>query len=134
MAAATHPFVLRGDREANSLWTFLKQWRQSAAAGKPLAVTVSEYKSKRTLEQNSLLHVYLEQIAEAAHVEGRRYSEEQWKEYYRRRLIGTEEIDLPDGSRIERGISTTTLNVEQFARFLTAIEAHAATELGVELL
>lgn len=134
MATASIPLVLRVERDANSLWTILKQWRARAADGKPLAVTVSEFKSKRTLEQNSLLHVYLTQISENARVNGQRYDIDQWKEYYRRRYIGLEEIDLPDGTRIERGMSTTGLDIGKFANFLTAIEAHAATELGVELI
>jgi hypothetical protein len=74
----------------------------------------------------------LNEISQNAYLNGRRYEMEAWKEFYRARYIGTEEIELPDGRRIERGISTTTLDRESFANFITEIEAHATTELGIE--
>jgi hypothetical protein len=124
--------VLRNENVAQALWALLKQnWRAMADQGKPLAVTVSEHKSKRSVEQNSRLHALLTEIAEQAWVNGRRFTMEAWKEHYKRSYIGIEEFELPDGKVEERGISTTTLDVGSFADFMTKIECHAAQELGV---
>lgn len=124
-------FVLRADTMAEALWAFLRHnWRAMAAQGKPLAVTVTEHREKRTTAQNARLHPILEEIAQQAWIAGRRYDAETWKEHYRRKFIGTEEIDLPDGTRIERGISTTTLDVAEFSTFMDKIQADAV-DLGV---
>lgn len=124
--------VLRNDTFAEALWTLLKNnWRAMALEGRPLAVTVSEHKTKRSGEQNKRLHALLQEIAEQAWIGGKRFDAETWKEHYRRKFIGTEEIDMPDGSRLERGISTTTLDVAEFSSFMDRITADAASDLGV---
>ncbi|WP_062739005.1 recombination protein NinB [Ralstonia mannitolilytica] len=130
--AAAQSIVLRTERDAQRLWGVLKGWLSMADLGKPIAVEVSEYHAKRSLDQNKRLHAMLNEISQNAYLNGRRYEMEAWKEFYRSRYIGTEEIELPDGRRIERGISTTTLNKQEFADFLTAIESHAAAEFGLE--
>ncbi len=127
-------FVLRSDKEAQALWKFLKvNWKGMADTGRALEVSIGEYKHKRSVEQNKRLHALLTDIAESAYVNGFQYSSESWKEYYRRKFIGTEEIRFPDGTAQERGISTTTLSVSEFADFMNRIEAHAVSELGVFL-
>jgi hypothetical protein len=127
-------FVLSEETHAQALWTFLKQnWGAMAQAGKPLAVIVHEHKDKRTDAQNRMLHALLTEIAENAWVNGRKFSLEEWKEHYKRTFIGVEEILLPDNTRIERGISTTTLDVEEFSKLIMKIEEHAINELGIEL-
>lgn len=133
MSTLNRTFVLSGDGPAQSLWAFLKaNWRAMHDAGKSLAVTVTEHQSKRSVEQNARLHAILSDIARNAWVNGRQFDMETWKEFYRRKFIGTEEIEMPDGARTERGISTTTLGVGDFASFMTQIECHAAQDLGVE--
>lgn len=123
-------FVLRNEINAKALYAFLKQnWRAMANKGHPLAVTVSEYKSKRSVEQNKRYWLILNQIAESAWVNGRQFSADAWHEHYKRLFIGVEE--LPSGK--EAGISTTTLDIEEFGNYMTRIEANAAQELGVEL-
>lgn len=125
-------FILRNDNFAHALWAFLRaNWKAMADQGRPLAVTIAEHKVKRNAEQNKKLHAMLNEIAAQAWVQGRQYDAETWKEFYRRRLIGSEEIDLPDGSRMERGISTTTLSVGECAEFIAQMEEDAVTRLGV---
>lgn len=127
-------FVLRDPIACKQLHAFLRSnWLAMAQAGKPLAVSVSEHKSKRSLDQNALLHAALSQIAVSAWVDGKQFGADTWKEFFRRRLIDTEEIPLPGGGFVERGVSTTTLNVEQFSEFIEQIYAYASTELGVIL-
>ena len=131
----TTTFILRGDGHAKRLYAYLKaHWRDMAAAGKPLAVSVQPHRDKRTIEQNKKLHAMIRDIAEQAWIDGRQFCEDAWKEIIRRKFIGTEEIDLPGGARMERGISTTTLDIEQCAKLITMVEAWATTELGVEFL
>lgn len=122
-------FVLRGQPQAQLLWAFLKaNWEALAQAGKPLAVTVTEYKSKRSLEQNKRYWALLNEIAEQAYVGGQQFSAEAWHEHFKRKYIGCE--DLPGGGQI--GISTTSLAVSEFADYMTKVEQFAVTELGVE--
>lgn len=131
MATASRLFVLRNEINAKQLYAFLKaNWRAMADAGRPIALTAQEYKSKRSIEQNKRLWAILNQIAECAWFNGKQYSADAWHEHFKRAFIGADE--LPDGSMI--GISTTTLNVEEFVAYMTRIEAYAAQELGVELL
>lgn len=126
-------FILRHEQQTEAVVNFIRQNAGAMAlAGTPLAVTVSEAKSKRTLEQNSRLHALLTDIANNAWVDGRQYDMETWKEHFRRLFIGTEEINLPGGQRIERGISTTTLDVAAFTDFMTKIEEYAQDHLAVE--
>lgn len=126
-------FVLRNEINRKQLDGFLQaNWLACAQAGKPLAVEIAEHKAKRSVDQNARLHALLRDIAEQAWVGGRQYDAETWKEEARRRFIGTEEIDLPNGTRIERGISTTTLDVAAFTLMMDQLEAWAVSDLGVE--
>lgn len=124
-------FVLRDDARAQMLWAFLKSnWKSLADAGKPLAVTVTEYKSRRSIEQNKRYWAILQQIAEQAFLEGRAFNAEAWHEMFKRQFIGC--VDLPNGEKL--GISSTSLTVPEFADYMTKVEAFAAGELGVEIL
>jgi len=134
MAALSRTFVLRVDSNANALYQFLKQnWRAMADAGKPISVTVTEYRERRSVDQNKLLHAVLKEISEQAFIDGKHYELEVWKEMVRRKFIGTEEIDLPDGTRYERGMSTSSLDVAEFSKLVDVVTAWAVTELGVEI-
>lgn len=126
-------FVLRADQHAVSLWAFLKaNWREMAAAGKPLSVTVAEHKAKRNPEQNKKMHADFTEISEQVWVAGRQFSPEAWKEHYKRKFIGVEEFVLPSGKIEERGISTTTLDVGGCADFITKYQQDAIENYGVQ--
>lgn len=129
MAVLHRTFVLRSDVNAKHLWAFLrKNWSALAADGKPLAVTITEYKSKRSGEQNRLYWLLLTEIAETAWVAGRRYSKEQWHAHFAGEFIGWDE--LPNGKLSP--ISTTTLSVPEFSNYIERVQQYAAEELGVE--
>jgi hypothetical protein len=126
-------FVLRGPEQYHALRDHLRaNAGPQASAGKPLLVTVDVYYAKRSSEQNRLFHALLNTIAENATVGGKYFDAETWKEHIRRRFIGTEEINLPDGSRLERGISTASLTVPEFTLLIERVQAWAQTELNVE--
>ncbi|WP_374356230.1 recombination protein NinB [Chitinimonas sp.] len=121
-------FVLTDDHAAGRLWAFLRNnWKPMAEQGKPLAVIVSQHKTKRTIEQNKRMWTLLHEIEEAAWLNGRQYSAAAWNEYFAGLFIGYEE--LPDGR--QKAISTTTLSVPEMADHQTRIEAYAASELGI---
>lgn len=123
-------FVLQEERNATALYAFLKaNWRAMAEQGRPLAVEVCEYKEQRTPEQNKYLWRLLGFIERNAWIDGRRYSDEVWHEQFKGDFIGFE--DMPNGKK--KPISTTKLNVSEFADYLRNIEQYATGELGIEL-
>lgn len=135
MNTISRTIVLRNESNAQSLWSLLKSnWRALADAGKPIAVTVQEHKAKRSLDQNKMFHGIVRQISEQAWMSGRKFDEDAWKEHLKREMLGTEEVVLPSGEIIARGISTASLNVSEFSEFLERVMVYAAQELGVELL
>lgn len=96
----------------------------------PILIEVAPLAEQRTGAQNRLLHAILRDVADAIEVDGQRFTAEAWKEMFRRRCIGTEELVLPGGERIERGISTTTLTIEQMGIALDQFQAWLASEFG----
>lgn len=131
MAAMLRTFILRDDMNAAALWAFLKNnWKPMATDGKPLAVTVTPHKAKRSSDQNKRYWAILNEIAENAWINGQQFSAESWAEFFKGKFIGFEET--PDGRRI--GISTTTLDVSEFNEYTTRIEVYAAAELGIEII
>lgn len=84
---------------------------------------------KRTTQQNRRYwsRGVLAQIAEQAVVGGRQFSAEIWHELMKKKFIGL--VELPDGSVI--GKSSRDLSTVEFAEFCAAVEAYAASELGV---
>lgn len=84
---------------------------------------------KRTPRQNRRYwgKGVLAQIAEQAAPGGRLFDAETWHEQFKRKFIGV--IELPDGS--VRGMSSADLDTSEFSAFCEAVEAYAATELGV---
>jgi hypothetical protein len=97
---------------------------------KPLMVEVSDYREQRSTAQNRLLHAILRDVAENIEVGGKRFSQEAWKEQFRRQFIGTEEVVLPTGQIIEQGISTTTLNKGQMVEAMDRFLAWLASDFG----
>lgn len=124
-------FTLRNSENLASLVAFLKaNARAFADQGKPLSVTVAEYKTKRSIEQNKRYHAILREISEGAWIGGKQFSTDAWHEEFKCRFIGVE--DKPSGGTV--GISTTTLSVSEFSDLMDKISAYAASDLGIELI
>jgi len=124
-------FVLREALHLASLVSFLTaNWQQFAAEGRFLAVTVTFYKSKRSLDQNRRYFgpAVLGAIAEQAWVGGRQYDKAVWHEQFKRQFIGV--IELPHGATM--AMSSSDLSVEEFSQFMQQVEAYAAQALGVQ--
>lgn len=106
------------------LYPFLAQVLQ---AGGRWVLTVS--RGKRTKPQNRRYwgKGVLAQIAEQATVNGRLFADKTWHEQFKRQFIGV--IEIPNGQVV--GKSSAGLSTVEFSEFCMAVEAYAATELGV---
>lgn len=124
---------MANDTACAELRQALSGWRAHAGQARPLTVIVAEHSTRRSTRQNRALHALLGEIAEHLSTEHRRYDMETLKEYVRRRFIGTEEFTMPDGTRIERGLSTTLLSVQEFGELLDRVSAWAVTELNLDV-
>jgi hypothetical protein len=123
-------FILRQESHRRQLEGFIgANWKVCADNGKPLSVTVTEHKAKRSLDQNSLYWRRLSEIAEQAWIDGRQYDRDAWHHYMGSQFLPMRET--PGGELVP--VSTTTLDVADFTEYLNKIEAFVATELGVEL-
>lgn len=122
-------FVLQEAGQLATLVGFLTQnWLTCAHEGRVLAVLVTFNDTPRTEAQNRFyFKAIVSKIAEQVWVDGRRHSAEAWHEQFKRQFIGL--IDLPGGG--SAGMSSTGLGKKGFNDFMKAVEAYAATELGV---
>jgi hypothetical protein len=137
--AVLRTFILRDPSIAAGLVAFLKEHAgPMVAAGTPLQVTVAKHRRTRSNEANAFMWAaVLTPIAQQVQVAGRWFSAETWNEQLKRDHLpeicaaGVEKWDvLPDGTR-ELRMSTTDLNTEEMALYLTQVQARAASEWGV---
>jgi NinB protein len=126
--------TLHGESNAQQLWAFLRaNWRAMAEAGKPLAVSITEAKSKRSTDQNRRYWALVTDIAEQAWVDGKQFSKDAWHEHLARSFGVCKEVTLPSGEIVLVRESTGDMDVQTFSAFMTKIEVFAAQELGIEL-
>ena len=132
-------FVLREQIHFDNMVAFAAANWRAMAGDKPLSAVFAPYRKTRSNEQNALMWVWLGQIERDAWVGGRQYDAETWHEHCKRTFypeLNAKGDDkwklLPNGDRICIA-STTRLNVTEMSEYMTAIEAWAATDLGVTL-
>lgn len=133
-------FVLREPAHFDSMVAALKaNWKVMADAGQPLGCHVAPYKRTRRDEANSLMWVWLTQIARDAWVAGRQFVPETWHEHFKELFLpeanarGDEKWAINvDGTR-RVVMSTTRLNTTEMSTYMTAFSAFAATDLGVTI-
>lgn len=129
MASLSKTFVLRTEGNTAALWTFLKQNAKAMAeAGKPLAVTVSEHKERRSRDQNKRYWALLTCMSEQVWIGGKQFAPETWHEHMRESFAPKE--DAPSGGLI--AMSTSRMDVEQFSAYMLAVELYAISEHQVE--
>ena len=101
---------------------------------KPLRVLVEPYKKNRSLAQNSLMWLWLNQMAKTLQVEhGVKADSEGLKQYFQEKWLGYKAVWIDEERMYKRVIGTSELNTAQFTEFLQQIEAYAASELGMTL-
>jgi hypothetical protein len=121
-------FILRDPEHARKMVAFIKENAgEQARIGRPLVVTVTEHKAKRSSEANARYWALLGEIAEQVQVNGKWFSRDVWHEWAKEQYAP--KVEGPSGLLT---VSTTQMNVEQFAQYMTQIESYAAQELGVE--
>lgn len=109
-----------------------------------IEVIYRPYKKPSSYEQRKLMWgVRLAEISQQAWMNGRQYSPKVWHEYLKTMFLPdafiegetldgyVKWVDLPDGSRRMVG-STTKLTTKGQVNYMTAVEAFASQELGVQ--
>jgi hypothetical protein len=71
-------------------------------------------------------------MADKLKPQGQAYTAEVWHEYFKSRLLGMDDVKLPNGKVIHRCRSSTDLDVAEFGEFMEKVE-HFAAERGVYL-
>jgi len=80
----------------------------------------------RSSEANRRYWALLHEIAEKAKPKGLQYSAETWHLYFRQRLLGSEDMTLPNGKIVTQPNSTANLDVSDFSDYLDKVQAWAA--------
>ena len=93
-------------------------------------VVIQPEKTKRSIEQNRRYWAVLNELAAQVRVDGNRFKPDTWHEFYKARLLPCETAWIC-GQLVSVPESTTGLSVQDFAQYMTQIEAHATQELGV---
>lgn len=82
--------------------------------------------SKRSVPQNSLLWVYLTEIARQLEWHGQKYSPDDWKDYMMHAMKRARWMPSEDGGMVPIGMRTSDLSKSEMAELLALIEAFAA--------
>lgn len=106
-------------------------------AGESIDVHLSVAEDDRSILQNKFYWGYvLKSIAAQARVNGQRYTADAWHELFKRQMLGYEIRKVTvAGARRKRVIrslrSTAKLSVKAMSKYLDAVMAFAASDLGV---
>jgi len=108
---------------------------------KPLSITIEEAKRPRSLDQNAIMWIRLNEISTQAWLKGKQYGADLWHEHMKIYIM-PDEITTKDGHKRSKWmelpsgaltvISTTQLEKTCFSEYIRAIEAFGAGELGVQ--
>lgn len=134
------PFVIKSLDDIKDVVHYL----YTNFSDKPLEVVIKEYKSKRTIDQNQLFHLWMDEIAEQRmdkgwtppevfKENGKPYSpSELVKAYYKDKFLPTVEIKVTDKTVITQKLSTSDLDTGQMSHFMQMIDEHCAST-GISL-
>lgn len=89
----------------------------------PRRVLIDRLKSKRSLEQNALFHLWMQHISKETpkYGSGEYYAPAEWKEFFKELFLGHEEYDTPAGKR-QRLKRTRDLDTMGMAQFMEDIQ------------
>jgi hypothetical protein len=100
---------------------------------KPWQMTIEPYKSKRSLAQNALLHVWMRYVSAMYHESaGQLYSPAAWKIYFKRMFLGEETFMVREQAWTETR-HTADLDVLEFSALLNSIDFYCGSELHIAL-
>jgi len=114
---------------------FIKQNIEAWDFSQPLCVTLSPYKNVRSLDQNSLSHIWYREIAKEMTKRGNTIDHEKpelvWKVWLKKRYLG--ETTYKIGKEIvTETIKTSSLNTAEMGHYLDQVY-HWATNVGIML-
>jgi len=95
-------------------------------------VIVRGHKTKRSLEQNKLMHAIFAEISDKrAEITNLRFSPLAWKIYFKEKFLGDTAVMMPNCEIRTIEVSTTTLGVEKMAKFIDDIIEYSRDELNI---
>lgn len=106
-------------------------------AGKPVQASVTEWEDDLTARQRGFLHAAVfPQIAEQVNANGDRFTAEVWKEFYRKKFLGSRwrMQKLPGQKRavpVKERVSTESLGIKAYSEYIDRVISDAVTEWGV---
>lgn len=122
-------FVMAHQRVKDAALSFI---RDLPTNGK-FEVVIRTPKSKRSLAQNRLLHMWIACIRDGYHEGGGElHSADVWKEHLCKMFLVTQSHDI-GGAVVETRKSTANLGIKEMTDFLEKIDMYAASELGILL-
>lgn len=95
--------------------------------GKTYNVTIVRHRERRTVDQNSLLWLWVNCISDETGQD-----KDDLHEYFKQKFLGFDTKTLW-GVQVFKSVSTASLDTLQFTQYLERIRAFAAAELGIEL-
>ncbi len=127
---ATHVVIIRDERLRARALDVLNAL---TLGDKPWQMTIEPYQSKRSLAQNSLLHVWMRHLSKQyAETYGEHHAPGVWKLYFKRLFLGEEHVEVR-GMQLDETRHTSDLDVMEFAAFLNSIDHYCGAELLISL-
>src|SRR5574337_1463668 len=80
----------------------------------------------RSTEANAFYWALLHEIADRLRPQRQTYSADQWHTYFKTRLLGADEMTLPNGKTLLLPHSTADLDTSLFADYVSQVQAWAA--------
>lgn len=101
---------------------------------KPLQVSIAEYRMTRSIAQNRLMHQWFNVIADHwLKSTGESFSPAAFKELLKRKFLGFDLVDLPDGQKVAQTKRTRDCTTKELTDFLEKIEAWSVIEIECQL-
>ena len=99
--------------------------KELLTTGKTYRVNVKEWREKRSLSQNALYWVWLEEVSQALKPNDKQHKADVWHEYFKQYFCTAKPIAMPAGKdAIVK--STKTLDVGEMCHYMTQIHNWAA--------
>lgn len=115
--------ITEADREA-----FIKRVLAVKLGTKKFVAMFEIFRSKRSLAQNRLYHMWLTCLAKS----GLGYTKEEFELMLKKKFLPYE-VKIVDGIEVEKLTHSSSLNTKEFSEFLDKVHLYAGEECCVEL-
>jgi hypothetical protein len=120
------PIALRGPKDAGRLQAALARWKDAARDGKPLIVKVSQFKSKRSNEQNRKMWAMLTDLSKQVDWYGKRLTPHVWKCIFSAAMHQPEVVPGLDGGFVVCAQATSEMGVGEMVDLIERMFAFGA--------